>query len=287
MQLFGFNNLGNTCYLNSVLQCFLYSKFFSGELNNDTPGIISCLNKVFNENKNFINFIDYFFTKKKDFKRFQQSDAHEFLMSFLDLLVEESPSEPYDSGLNDSWDRFLKSGKYSKFLNEYYGQTKNVIHCTKCKNVNTVFEEFCTINLDVPITQSNLISLFMKFLKKERCDDPDNLYFCDHCKSNEICEKKITITKLPKQLIIVLKRYTSTGTKIISDIDIPEVIYIKEDTVKKMVLKSSINHIGNLYDGHYTANVNMPSGWYHIDDNIIAKNDLNKNNYILFYCEEE
>jgi len=279
MKLIRLSNLGNTCYINSVLQCFLYNEFFTNQIKN--------LDYLKNISHGPSEFINYFFSKKKDFKRFQQSDAHEFLMAFLELLIDETKENKNEESFNVSWTTFLKNNGYSNFLNEYYGQTKNVIHCLNCKNNSIVFEEFNTINLDVPVQKESLIQLFMEYLKKEKCNDPSNLYFCDHCKSNQACEKKIIITKVPKQLIIVLKRYSSTGTKVISEIEIPEVIYIKEgNEVKTYNIKSTVNHYGNLYDGHYTASVKINESWYSIDDNVINEGKDNSNAYILFYSTE-
>jgi len=260
MKLLSFPNLGNTCYINSVLQCFCYSQFNLFE---------SIDLNEFNENINIVfdikPFINYFFENNKDFKRFQQNDSHEFLIKFLELLSE----------------------KFPQVLKEYYGQTNLNITCDHCKNIKCVHEDFNTINLNVPVESSSLSTLFRDYLKKEIHNDSQNLYYCDYCKNNEVSFQKLNLSVLPNTLIIVLKRYSAIGVKILSEIICESTIYIKLDEIFEYTLKSTINHSGDLYNGHYTA-CNLINGeWYYFDDQVINKietfNYSNSELYILFY----
>ena len=73
----------------------------------------------------------------------------------------------------------------------------------------------------------------------------------------------------------------------LSEVEIPDTIYIKESgEIKTYNIKSTINHYGNLYDGHYNANILINEKWYNIDDNVINENANNENSYILFYSVE-
>jgi len=90
---------------------------------------------------------------------------------------------------------------------------------------------------------------------------------------------------LPNILIIVLKRYSENGTKILSDVKYDKILSIRLDNeVKKYHLTSIINHYGNLYNGHYTASIKLNEKWYNVDDNNININtEYDNNAYILFY----
>jgi len=270
MDLVGFDNFGNTCYINSVLQCFIYDPFFRSLNFLDVSDIRPFIQKFFNENTSF--------------KRFQQNDAHEFLMCFLELLVKHTPGVPTPGP--SLWNTFLKENGYSKCINKYYGQSKKTIKCVCCKNVSTTFDHYNTINLNVPNKSIDTTSLFINYLKKEIHNDPDNLYYCEACKSNQITEQKITLTIVPDTLIIVLKRY-SASSKVYSNVKYDPELNIRIDSdIKKYYLKSIVNHSGRLYDGHYTAHVNKDK-WYYIDDSVISKDVsftfTNNDAYILFY----
>ena len=288
MKILGFPNLGNTCYINSVLQCFIYNNFF--QKNCEIPELKKVIEQIdlnFNGDELFVNYnisnlINFFFEKKKCFKPFQQNDAHEFLIEFLDLLTQYN-GLPIQVENNDSWNTFLKQNNYNPFIKEYHGQSKLNIICNKCKTSKNVFEEFNTINLDVPLYPSDVTSLFIKYLNKETVNDSKNLYYCDCCKSEVLSERKISLNVLPNILIIVLKRYSDNGTKIVSDVKYDKILSIRlGNDVKKYHLKSIINHYGNLYNGHYTSSIKLNEKWYNIDDNNINIG-CDNNAYILFY----
>jgi len=279
-----FPNMGNTCYLSSVLHCFIHNPCFRETLNLiDSPFI--------NELKNLASIVDYtndgkFMAKFYNinnilnhlpFKRFEQQDAHECILLFLELLTKDTPlitEKPLNSETTTN-----------PFVSMYYGQTRNNIHCLTCKNNNSVFEDFSSINLNVGIENSCVSELFMKYLEKE-IHEHEELYFCEKCNSLTPYEKKINLYKLPEVLIIVLKRYSSNGTKLLSEIKLDETLVIKESitgTVKKYHLKSTINHFGNLYNGHYTNFVHNCE-WLHIDDERVRMVNYNNTDaYILFY----
>ena len=261
MKIVVFPNLGNTCYFNSVLQCFIYNQEFQNNLNELKELSIELSKIKFDlilDNRYLALFynikpLTHFFP----FKRFEQQDAHECILSFLDLIKEKD--------------------------NLYHGETKTTVRCLKCKNVKNIFEEFNSINLNVPRENTNLTELFVKYLDKETHDDPDNLYFCETCKSNEPFEKKINLNKLPTNIIFVLKRYNVD--KIHTEVTFQNIIKIKHfNEIKEYTLKSIINHTGNLHNGHYTNYVIINDDCFFIDDDCIKKEPYKcKDAYVLFY----
>jgi ubiquitin C-terminal hydrolase len=288
MKISVFPNLGNTCYLSSVLQCFINNHGFQqlikeadGPFINELKKIIVDLtdNNEYNAQLyNLTALFEYF-----SFRRFEQQDAHECIIALLELLIKECPYTTPILNVSNSWDKL----DTSPFVPIYHGQTKNCIKCLKCKTVKNVFEEYNSINLNIPLEKSNLTDLFLKYLEKEVHDDTANLYYCETCKSQEICEKKMSLYRLPKVLIIVLKRYTFTGNKIISEVTFEPKLKIRESIsgeVKDYHLKSIINHTGNLFNGHYTNYTIINGKCLFIDDESVKLSNYNhRDAYILFY----
>ena len=260
-----FPNLGNTCYVNSVLQCFIHNPQLK-QLAIDTP-FVKELNKITNvidltSNGEYTAVIYNLkdFIKCLPFKRFEQQDAHEFILHFLDSINNESL---------------------------YHGTTRTDICCLNCQTIKNVYEKFNSINLSIPLEKSNLTELLVKYFDKEIYDQPDNLYMCDNCKSLNKYTKRIILHILPETLIIVLKRYTPNGTKIISEVEIDKTLKIKETStglIKTFNLTGTINHSGNLYNGHYTNFIFINDKWMYIDDQMVKVESFNYNDcYILFY----
>jgi ubiquitin C-terminal hydrolase len=288
MRLVGFYNNGNTCYINSVLQCFIndvlfrnsiFKRFLADKENipeNSEFGIIKeiiqTVNLLQQEQENtFVKFnlnkFNEILFKNSYFNRFEQHDAHEFLLKVLDM---------FEKDIKDV----------------YYGQAKLKIKCMKCNNIKEVIEDFSTINLTVNSTETlHLYDLFNNYLKKELHDDSDNLYYCENCKCNTITEKQINLWKLPKRLIVVLKRYNQNGNKLNTKIKYPiDFMLIKETSSQKIrsfSLKNIIYHIGHQNHGHYINSSRINNKWYLIDDDSISINSKdiieNNNAYILIY----
>ena len=295
MKLITFQNLGNTCYINSVLQCFIYNQTFRKFC--DLPDLKGVIiesdtlqnNEYLNVTYNLTTFINGFFHKKTNFKRFEQNDAHEFLTTFLDILVTDIHGRmDYIKLSNKEWNEFVKNNNFSPFINEYHGQSKLDIQCLHCRKITKSFDSFNTINLNVPEETKSVSDLLIKYFGNMLHADPSNLYHCDNCKGQQISQHKQSIEILPRTLIIVLKRYTSSGTKIKSEIILDKSLSIKSiNDINKYQLTAVVNHQGNLFNGHYNANVFINDEWYFFDDENVSKvkdfNYSNGNAYILFY----
>jgi ubiquitin C-terminal hydrolase len=295
MKLITFQNLGNTCYINSVLQCFIYNPYFRKYC--DIPDLKKIIvesdiiknNENLNVTYNLTTFVNSIFHKKTQFKRFQQSDAHEFLLVFLELLTQEvhGRMDFYLDTRNKNWSEFLKTNNFSPFIGEFFGQSKLNINCLGCRKTSSTFEEYNTINLTVPKETKSVCDLFVRYLGNILQADPSNLYFCETCKGPQISQHKQSIVILPRTLIIVLKRYSSSGTKIKSEVILDKYLHIHENGIQKYTLTAVVNHQGNLFDGHYTSCVFINNEWYLFDDENISKietfNYSNQDAYILFY----
>jgi ubiquitin C-terminal hydrolase len=261
MKLYSFFNLGNTCYLNSILQCLLNDPNFKENLKvcDKNRDLIKLLNdiqidltqpdiKLF-KHYNLTDMINFF---GKKFPRFQQHDAHEFLLEFLDKL------------------------NYPKFT----GKIKTNIVCSICKTVSTKFEDFTTI--DLYIQKNNLFENFMDYLKKEEIHG----YTCEKCKCAVTATKKSYLYTINDYIVIVLKKYT-LKTKMEYPKNNLKIRETESGEVYTYKLHAVIYHLGNNDNGHYNCSVLIHGEWYFMDDEkIILKDSMNEtdeNSYILFY----
>ena len=183
--LTGLNNLGNTCYMNSVLQClsktedltkyFLLQKFLI-EINSDNcsgyKGEISkqyyyLLNYMFNGQDDYIspnNLRKIFIIKAPAFSNHSQQDAHDFLVSFLDKLhedlnrvtikkyqeLDEKKEGETDEEVSNRWWNYNKSRENSIILDLFEGQYKSTTECTDCHYKSINFDIFTTLNVPIP-----------------------------------------------------------------------------------------------------------------------------------------
>ena len=94
------------------------------------------------------------------------------------------------------------------------------------------------------------------------------MYFCEKCNKKRIASKKTEVTRCPKNLIVILKRFTNNGRryeKNTKEIDIPL------NWQKKYILKGMVYHSGNTSGGHYVYVGLENNNWYLFDDSIVSK----------------
>jgi len=230
----------------------------------------------------------------------EQQDAHECFVNFIDLLQsvtkDKSCSLTFESSRNGY-------SKYIQYINSnpsimsklYYGLSSNYVKCTMCNNLSSSYEIINSVNVEVPEENCYLSDLLQKYITKEKHDDPDNLYHCDKCNKKVTMTKKTGFYKLPKILVVCLKRYNYSSyppKKINTIVDYPvDGLRIREqfsDKVKEYSLENIILHFGGFFGGHYTCVNRINNQWFNFDDeNIRTVNESGitkiRQAYILTY----
>lgn len=192
----GLFNQGNTCYLNSTLQCLLHIPILSQFLliNNNNSCNNTRQSSILNMYEKFVKEIWINNTNSKSIsprgivqnirrigkhlRPMRQEDAHEFLRLFLDCIHEEIlKSKGLQSNLL----------KYGNIINTtlisriFGGYLRNELTCSKCKYQSRSYNHFHDLCLDIQYNVSNIMHSFNIFTKPEVLGR-GNEWFCEKCK---------------------------------------------------------------------------------------------------------
>lgn len=271
----GFNNMGNTCYLNAGLQmiiqnvdlCNLVLKYIQQSI------ILNKIGNVILEYHNSQNSITPIEIKKiveerqEIFFGYQQQDSSEFVICLLNIIEEE----------------IKKIDINSKEIENIFGINMNIrVKCkyNTCLQISNTKETNNFLLLDIDQDSSTLDDLYRKFKSSELLLD-DNQYFCEKCNCKRIASKRYQVTYWPNYLLINLKRFKQNGhylTKENKHID------INMSWRHDMELIGAVIHYGNINGGHYVYVGKNLNNWYLFNDNSVSeiKSENELNNILNF-----
>ncbi|KAF7822524.1 ubiquitin carboxyl-terminal hydrolase 25 isoform X1 [Senna tora] len=306
----GLRNLGNSCYLNSVLQCLTYTPPLANfclrnqrdsvsedrkrdcpfcllekrivrslrvDLTQDAPlKIQSCL-RIFAEH----------------FRCGRQEDAHEFLRYVIDachntcLRLKKLRRKGGDTAVNGSGNTVVKE--------IFGGALQSQVKCLSCGSESNKVDEIMDISLDV-LHSNSLKDAMQKFFQPEVLDG-NNKYKCDNCKKLVAAKKQMSILQAPNVLVIQLKRFEGIlGGKIDKAVAFEDVLVLSsfmckasQDPLPEYKLFGTIVHSGySPESGHYYAYIkDAKDRWYCCDDSSVSvatlKEVLSEKVYILFF----
>ena len=170
----------------------------------------------------------------------------------------------------------------------------------KCKSASS-------LKISTPRTDKHqdIYGCLDHYIQEEKLDAM-NTWYCRKCKDHKQAFKVMKIMRLPKILIIHLKRFKKThhrygvsiskNTDYISypfDLDMKRYVVNKDNPNTKYELYGVVNHYGEVGGGHYKATCqNFIDGkWYEFDDSRVSKasRDEAKSEYayVLFYRLKE
>lgn len=307
----GLHNIGNTCFMNSVLQSLLYTPgFYNYIVSGDHSKIcnikgfcMACLMErhayeVLTQQGGVVYPRDIFLNLKKigDFQLLTQEDAHEFYGQVLDRLhtsflkiSNEEKTDPLTEG--------------TTLMRQLFGgYFQNQVQCCECKSVSRTYEPFTTLPISVSPSTSSVEQALLQFTAIEHMSE-DNGYRCDKCKKAVAADKQLLVRVAPPILVLSLKRFDFMmgGTKI----DRPlifhnelllDAIYPKENQAEnenyKYVLYALVVHFGkSAYSGHYVSFVKIGERWILFDDAKVYEVSpavvMKQKAYMLFYKRDK
>ncbi|XP_023288303.1 ubiquitin carboxyl-terminal hydrolase Usp2 isoform X2 [Orussus abietinus] len=234
----GLRNIGNTCFMNSVIQClsntkplleYLLNDQYPADINMTTSSMKGALIKAFSQvihelweigGDHVVNTT----ALKSQIQRFaprfmgySQQDAQEFLRYLLEGLHEDVnrvtiKPQPIHTDIPDhytdsqkateSWKRYLRS-EDSTIVDVFVGQLRSSLHCTSCGHVSVTLDPFWDLSLPIP-SRSGTVKLnqCLEHFTKEEVLDGDEKPTCSKCQMRRKCTKSFSIQKFPKILVI-------------------------------------------------------------------------------------
>ncbi|XP_050541174.1 ubiquitin carboxyl-terminal hydrolase 2-like [Daktulosphaira vitifoliae] len=323
----GIRNIGNTCYMNSVLQCLSNTKSLTDYVleDNTTDGKLikvyrDLLSRIWTGHESPVDttaFKSAFQRLSPRFAGYEQQDSQEFLRLLLDKLhidinrvkLKSRNLSDVDDTLKDNalaaeyWRRYLASDN-STVVDLFAGQLKSTLECSVCRHKSITFEAFWDLSLPLPsgtTDQVSLTDLLANFTQEEVLDFREKPR-CSKCKVDQKMYKSYSFQKLPRYLVLHLKRFQGTHSykKITSLVSFPLVSLDMSPFVSssaraiqshtKYNLYAVSNHSGTPIAGHYTAFCKNPiSGdWHFFNDSSVSKiisptKIISNEAYILFY----
>lgn len=308
----GLDNLGNTCFLNSVLQCFIHTvpllqpillnghpAHSSNNCNKEGFCLLCALRNLIlgsltsNTTVSPWDLVNNLTHISSNFQRFQQEDAHEFLQCFLDKL----------ESCHDSENKNSMSLQSDNIVQQVFGgRLVSNLKCCNCGHCSDTYEP--TIDLSLEIDDAdNLFTALHSFTKVEKLEDPENKFTCEKCNEQVYVEKKLSFDQAPSVAVLHLKRFKNDGSfvqKIDKHVAFPLDLDLEPFTGSgkynnaelQYVLYAVVVHIGlRPTSGHYYCFIRLSSDtWCKFDDSMVelVPEDyvLSQEAYVLFYAKE-
>lgn len=314
----GIRNVGNTCYLSTSLQCLAHCLSFAYPIIANSVNTNSTISYQLRELFKLLwiqqetadpgKLLRALSPRLDDIMPlYQQNDAMEFIMLFIDVITNEIGERAQDKKVDTTLSgsakltnimqvNWVNSHKlaYSYMCDIVYGQTVNQTKCLLCGDIEHRGELFCNLSLAIP-SSTNDAPIDLQAMLKEYFRPESVKRDCDRCRLRNVeATNAARIWRSPQVMMIHLKRFDANNNKIRTRVDVPLTMDIDEfvitDAAASYELKAIACHSGATNFGHYFAIVKNPSNqWYIMDDDdpikpIESPTTVRSDHfYILFY----
>uniref|UniRef100_A0A671LSC8 Ubiquitin carboxyl-terminal hydrolase n=1 Tax=Sinocyclocheilus anshuiensis TaxID=1608454 RepID=A0A671LSC8_9TELE len=321
----GLINLGNTCFMNCIVQALTHTPllrdFFLSDRHKCEMQSNSCLvcemSQLFQEfysghRSPHIPFrlLHLVWTHARHLAGYEQQDAHEFLIAALDVLHRHCK--------DDNGKKANNPNHCSCIIDQIFtGGLQSDVTCQVCHGVSTTIDPFWDISLDLPGSSTpfwplspgsdgsvvngdshpsgatTLTDCLRRFTRPEHLGSSAKIK-CSGCHSYQESTKQLTMKRLPIVACFHLKvsvhhiAYSDKESRMNGQYQQP-VDSLNNDN--KYSLFAVVNHQGTLESGHYTTFIRQHKDqWFKCDDAIITKASikdvLDSEGYLLFYHKQ-
>ncbi|KAM5246684.1 ubiquitin carboxyl-terminal hydrolase 2 isoform 1-T1 [Ctenodactylus gundi] len=279
--LAGLRNLGNTCFMNSILQClsntrelrdFCLQRLYMRDLSHTSSAHTTLMEEfakliqtIWTSSPNDVVSPSEFKTQIQRyaprFVGYNQQDAQEFLRFLLDGLHNEvnrvtvrpkaNPENldhlPDDEKGRQMWRKYLER-EDSRIGDLFVGQLKSSLTCTECGYCSTVFDPFWDLSLPIAKRGYPEVTLMdcMRLFTKEDVLDGDEKPTCCRCRARKRCIKKFSVQRFPKILVLHLKRFSESRirtSKLTTFVNFP----LRDLDLREFASENTNHAVYNLY----------------------------------------